>query len=94
MFSLQLVNIRVIIDHIFTRILPKLPVASITKEVNPRLAKRPLKTNGRLANRGLTSLVKEATGDWFWLNFGLSWNDHWVIAHTWSFEVKQVLISQ
>ena len=38
------------------------PVASFTKEFNPRLAKRPLKTNGRLANRGLTSLVKEATG--------------------------------
>ena len=36
-------------------------VASFTKEVNPRLAKRPLKTNGRSANRGLTSLVKEAT---------------------------------
>ena len=39
-----------------------LPVASFTKEVNPRLAKRPLKTNGRLANLELTSLVKEATG--------------------------------
>ena len=38
------------------------PVASFTKEVDLRLAKRPLKTNGRLANRGLTSLVKEATG--------------------------------
>ena len=37
------------------------PVASFTKEVNPRLAKRPLKTNGRLANPELTSLVKEAT---------------------------------
>ena len=37
------------------------PVASFTKEVNLRLAKRPLKTNRRLANRGLTSLVKEAT---------------------------------
>ena len=36
-------------------------VASFTEEVNQRLAKRPLKTNGRLANRGLTSLVKEAT---------------------------------
>ena len=36
-------------------------LASFTKEVNPRLAKRPLKTTGRLANRGLTSLVKEAT---------------------------------
>ena len=37
------------------------PVASFTKEVNPRLAKRPLKINGRLANHRLTSLVKEAT---------------------------------
>ena len=37
-------------------------VASLTKEVNPRLAKRPLKTNGRLANLDLTSLVKEVTG--------------------------------
>ena len=37
------------------------PVAPFTKEVNPRLAKCPLKTNGHLANRGLTSLVKEAT---------------------------------
>ena len=36
-------------------------VASFTKEVNPRLAKRPLVLNGRFANRGLTSLVKEAT---------------------------------
>ena len=36
-------------------------VASFTQEVNPRLAKRPLVFNGRLANRGLTSLVKEAT---------------------------------
>ena len=34
-------------------------VASFTKEVNSQLAKRPLKTNGRLANCGLTSLVKE-----------------------------------
>ena len=32
-------------------------------EVNPRLAKRPLETNGRLANLELTSLVKEATVD-------------------------------
>ena len=37
-------------------------VASITEEVNPRSAKRPSKTNGRLANSGLTSLLKEATG--------------------------------
>ena len=39
-----------------------LPVASFTKQVNLRLAKRPYKMNGRLANRGLTSLVKETTG--------------------------------
>ena len=38
------------------------PMASFIKEVNPWLAKRPLKTHGRLANLGLTSLVKEATG--------------------------------
>ena len=37
------------------------PVTSFTKEVNPWLAKRPLVFNGRLAYRGLTSLVKEAT---------------------------------
>ena len=41
------------------------PVTSFTKEVNPRLAKRPLIFNGRLAdNRGLTSLVKEASVRW------------------------------
>ena len=28
---------------------------SFTKEVKPQLAKRPLKSNGRLAYRGLTS---------------------------------------
>ena len=37
-------------------------VAAFTKEVNPGLAKRPLKTNGRLDNLELTSLVKGATG--------------------------------
>ena len=37
-------------------------VASFTKQVNPRLAKCPLKTNGRLANLELASSVKEATG--------------------------------
>ena len=40
----------------------QMPVASFTKEVNPQLAKRLLVFNGRLAIRGLTSLVKEATG--------------------------------
>ena len=37
------------------------PVAYFTKEVEPRLSKK-LKTNGHLANHGLTSLVKEVTG--------------------------------
>ena len=36
------------------------PVASFTKEVKLRLAKRPLIFIGRLANCGLTSLVKES----------------------------------
>ena len=35
--------------------------ASFAKEVNSRLAKRRLVSNGRLPNRRLTSLVKEAT---------------------------------
>ena len=39
------------------------PVASFTKGVNPRLAKRLLKTNGHLTNPELTSLVKETTGE-------------------------------
>ena len=39
-----------------------IPVAYFTKEDNSRLAKHPLVFNGRLANRELTSLVKEATG--------------------------------
>ena len=40
-----------------------LSVASFTKEVNPRLAKRPLKINGCQANLKLTSFVKQATGN-------------------------------
>ena len=43
-------------------ILDLTPVASFTKEVDPRLAKCPLNTNGHLANRRLTSLVKEDIG--------------------------------
>ena len=38
-------------------------VASFTKEVNRRFAKRPLKSIGRFANLEFTSLVKAATGD-------------------------------
>ena len=41
-------------------------VASFDKEVNSRLAKRPLVFNGCLANWGLPSLVKKATGDCPW----------------------------
>ena len=37
-------------------------MASFTKEVNPRLAKRSLKMIDRLANHGLTSAVKR--GHW------------------------------
>ena len=40
----------------------KTALASFTTEVNPRLAKHPVKINGRLANLELTSLVNEATG--------------------------------
>ena len=39
------------------------PVVSFIKEVNSRLIKRPLVFHGCLASRGLTSLVKGATGD-------------------------------
>ena len=35
-----------------------MPMASFTKEINPRLAHQ---NDWRLANRGFTSLVKEAT---------------------------------
>ena len=40
----------------------QMTVASFTKEFNPQLVKRPLKTNGSLAYLELTSLVKEANG--------------------------------
>ena len=39
-------------------------MGSFNKEVDSRLAKRPLKTNGRLANLELTSLVNETTRVW------------------------------
>ena len=40
----------------------KVPVASFIKDVNSRIGKHPLVFNVRLANRWLTSFVKEATG--------------------------------
>ena len=55
-------------------------MASITKEVNLRLAKRPLKTDEHLPNRGLTSLVKEATGDLIFrqANSSQKCSNHWI----------------
>ena len=41
-------------------------LASFTMEVDPRLAKRPLVPNGRLAKRELTSLIV-VTGIWIWI---------------------------
>ena len=38
------------------------PLSSFTKDVYLQLAKCPMRFNGRLANHGLTSFVKEATG--------------------------------
>ena len=46
---------------VFLNVFKLIPVSSFTKGGNPRLAKGPLVLNGCLANRGLTSLVKEAT---------------------------------
>ena len=43
------------------------PTGSFTKEVNLRLAKCPLVSNGHLANLKLTSLVKGATEDMYTL---------------------------
>ena len=64
------------------------PVASFTKEVNPRLAKRPLVFNGRLANRRLTSLVKEATVrfecNFRWVNFEGSSSNLWIRYLLWN----------
>ena len=40
-------------------------MASFIKEVDSRLAQRPLVFNGRLANRGLTSLVGHPDTLWF-----------------------------
>ena len=48
-----------------------------TKEVNPRLIKRSLKTNGRLANLELTSLVKKASGVMEKTSFKL-WMHSWL----------------
>ena len=48
---------------------------SLTKEFKRRLDKHPLKTNGRLDNLGLISLVKEATGFQFKLLLCSSFED-------------------
>ena len=54
-----------------TSLIKDATVASFIKEVNPRLAKRALKTNGRLANPEVTFLVKEALAIWV-ANFHIS----------------------
>ena len=57
------------------------PVAPFTTEVTPELAKRPLVFNGRLTNRGLTSLVKVAKEavwyqmDWFYARHGMTFSN-------------------
>ena len=67
-------------------------LANLVVEVGTRhchqtlLAKRPLKTNGRLANRGLTSLVKEATVMFrrnvkAWLMVCSTWCDNTACRH-------------
>ena len=58
-------------------------VASFTKEVNPRLAKRPLIFNGHLANCGLTSLVKEATRVMPENPGKLTWISIWIFLRIW-----------
>ena len=52
----------VLVDYIYEILFTLAPCGLFTKEFNPRLGKRPLVFNGRLVNRGLTSLIKEATG--------------------------------
>ena len=47
-------------------------MASFAREVDQRLAKRPLKTNGRLSCRRLASLEKEATGGYIVCDWRIS----------------------
>ena len=81
-----------------------LSVASFTKEVNSILAKRPLVFNGRLANRGLTSLVKEATGQHqaiIWATAGIlligplrtKFNEISIAIHAFSFKKMHLKMS-
>ena len=62
-FNTQDNNPHVVFEICLFESQPLLPVASFTKEINPRLAKRPLVCNGCLVNHGITFLVKEATED-------------------------------
>ena len=58
--------------------MPSDEITSFTKEVYPRLAKRPLKTNGHLATLELLSLVKRRhIGGWFW--YDLQWLDRMIM---------------
>ena len=61
--SVQKYEVHVVkIKYTFIPAAKRPPVAYLTKEVNSRLVKGPLIFNGSLLNRGLTSLIKEATG--------------------------------
>ena len=65
-----------------------IPVASFTKEGNLRLAKRPMKTNGRLASLELTLLVKEATSnqqEQCWLLSDTSFCHQWT-----SYQIRKI----
>ena len=71
----------------FVRKIHRWPVASFTKKVNPRLAKRPLVFNGRLANRGLTSFLSKKGHWWIPLAEGqrcrvFSWHNFFMLTKT------------
>ena len=77
-------NIVIIVSaHDSTHNVAKPSVASFTKEGNPWLAKRPLAFNGRLANRWLTSLVKEATVDCLVAWFPQTLKSAWIWMLSW-----------
>ena len=79
-----MINLQIVFEiYIFVIIGLHAPVASFIKEVNPQLAKRPLKTNGRLINRALTSLSKEATVEYTkWYYTGLRYTKYRLYCNT------------
>ena len=65
-------NLKIHVKIIMLSCINNTPVL-FTKGVKQRLAKRPLKTNGRSANRRLTPSVKEAT----WVSYGRAAVTQW-----------------